>query len=285
MKTETNNLQVAGWTDDPAKQEEFFAEVEPIITRASNRWPSFYGVRMEREDIAQESRLKLLQQMHNKDADGPFAKDSPKETADFLKDNFKISELVRTNARNSGKKQRGRAKSLEQNQAEIFDKIVPKEMPKDYVKRLSAVCESLPQISKISNLTAGERKAFCKEMIRRLEVDDLSPAEFDHAVEATGIASSEQREYNEYHDKNGHSSDRDRKALSRALTKVKDTFTQAKILTLLMMSLALSSSLVLSSASHQERSDHQDYQCSLSHQNNLARQGNLIPNARAHQTM
>ena len=91
MKTETDNLPVAVWTDDPAQQEEFFAEVDPIIIRESNRWPSFYGVRMDCEDTAQESRLKLFQQMHDRDADGPFAKDSPKEAADFLKDNFRIS--------------------------------------------------------------------------------------------------------------------------------------------------------------------------------------------------
>jgi|ERR1700754_1821261 len=287
MKTETNNLQVAGWTDDPAQQEEFFAEVEPIITRESNRWPSFYGVRMDREDTAQESRLKLLQQMHNKDADGPFAKDSPKEAADFLKENFRISERLRRDARNLGSKQRRHAKILEQSQAEIFNEIVPKELPKDFVERLFAVCKSLPQISEISNLTPRESEAFRKEMIRRTEVDDLDPAEFDQAVEAAGISSSEQREYNEDHDKNGHSSDRDRKALSRALTKVKTAFTQAKLLTLLMILLALSSSLVLSSAIDQARSDHQGdtvSQRSLSHQEYLARQSSVIKrNTCAHQ--
>lgn len=288
MKTETNNLPVAGWTDDPAQQEEFFAEVDPIITRESNRWTSFYGVRMDREDNAQESRLKLLQQMHNKEADGPFAKDSPKEAADPLKDNFRISERLRRDARNLGSKQRRHAKILEQSQAEILNEIVPKELPQDYVERLFAVCKSLPQISEISNLTPRESKAFRKAMLQRIDVDDLDATEFDQAVEAAGVSSSEQREYNEYREKNGHSSPNDRKALSLALTKVKKAFTTpAKLLTLLMVLLTLSSSLVLASAMAQARSDHQGdtvNQRNLSHQEYLARQSSLIqPNIRAHQ--
>lgn len=285
MKSETNNLQ-ACWTGDPAQQEEFFAEIEPAIKSESARWPRFYGVSIDREDIEQEMRLKLCQQMGEIDADGAFAKDSPKGAADFLKANFKIREPIRSEARNLGDTQRRQAEIRQRRQAEILAKVDPPDLSQDSVKRLFAVCQTLPPMCQKARLTPTESTMLRKDTLRRLDIEGLPASVFDEFAQAAGISGSDERDYIKDHDENG-SSARERKVLSRAREKVAKAFTPAMLLTLLTIVLAFALSLASCNAIHQGRSDNQDdlvNQRSLSHQNDLARQTNVLyKKALAHQ--
>lgn len=278
MKTETNNLQAARWTDDPAQQEEFFTEVAPTIDNESKRWIRFYGVSVDREDMASDMRLKLCEQMGKRDTDGPFAKDSPKEAADSLIANYKIREPIRWDARKLGNKQR--------RQAEILAQVGPPDLSPDIETELFAIVKSLPQIaSAIPNFTRRDREIFLKEGARQIDLDDLSAEKFDQAAQALGFASSELRSYFKDHDEDGHSSASDRKAWSRARAKVAKALTQAKLISLLVIVFAVS--LALYNPIHQDRAAHQNgfvNQDSLIHQPDLAYKGNLIHRkALAHQ--
>lgn len=303
MRNTTNNVQTH-WTYDPAQQKEFFAEVDSKIKPEVKRAIKSYGPSVDSEDFEQDYRLKLWQQMRTMDADGPFAKDSPKEAADCLVNNYQIHNDVQSNARELGRKQRRRAKILEQgrkqgeilgqrgraaiiiqkSQAEIFAGVRPKDLPEDAQTRFLAAARTIRVITEESDLTSTERDFVRKALLRRIDVDDLPGPFHRQATQAAGVSSAGQRAFDASHDKHGQST-RERKALSRALAKVKKVFDKAKFLSLLTIVVALSLSLAFSI--HQGRSDHQDdlvNQRSLSHQNDLARQGNLIQqNARAHQ--
>ncbi|SRR5258707_8634528 len=288
----TNNLQTAHWTNDPVQQENFVAEVASTIKLESDRFARFYGVPMDREDIAQDMwLLKLCPQMSEKDPEGPFAKASPKEAADLLKVNFKIREPIRSEARNFGKKQRRQAeidaRQEKARQADIMAGVRNFDLPPDSVERFLAAARTIPAMAEASNLTSREDQAFRKESLRQLDLEGLPASVFDQATRAAGVSSSEQRAYDEYHDQHGRISDSDRKAWSRALAKVNKVFDRTKFLSLLVIILALSLSLAFSI--HQGRSDHQNDlvdQSSLSHQNDLARQSSLIQRkALAHQAI
>lgn len=275
MKSETNNPH---WTDDPAQHEKFFTEVDPTIDRESRRWARFYGVVMDREDVAQDMRLKLWLQMGKIDTDEPFAKGSPKEAADSLISNYQIREPVRSDARRLGDKQK--------RQAEILAKVSPPDLPQDIETELFAIVQRLPLIASATpNFTPRDREILFKEVLRQIDLDDLPASKFDQAAQAVGISSSELRSYIKDHDEDGHSSPSDRKAWSRARAKVLKAFTRAKLASLLVIVLALS--LGLYNAIRQGRSIGQDdfvNQCSSIHQNYLARPDNLIyQKARAHQ--
>lgn len=283
MKSETN------WTADSAQQEDFVTEVAPTIKHESYRFTRFYGVPMDCEDIGQDMWLKLCEQMSKRDPDGPFAKASPKEAADSIIANYKIREPIRSEARNLGKRQRRQNEILvrerKARQAEILAGVRDFDLPQDSVAPLLAAARSIPVMAETSNLSSRESEAFRKELLRQIDLEGLPASVFDQATRAAGVSSSEQREYNEYHDKNGHSSPRDRKALSRAFAKVKKAFPRAKLLSLLMIVLALSLALSV----HQGRSIHQkDFvnQDSFTHKNDLAHQNSLIyqKRARRHQS-
>src|SRR5215210_5307532 len=113
-KGDSDNLQEAGWTNDPDQQEKFFTEVRPRIAGESRHVASRYRVGMCQEDMESEVNVKLMQQMRNPNPDGPFAKGSPEEAAGVLteKENFKIRELARPPARKEARTQ--------SRQAEIF---------------------------------------------------------------------------------------------------------------------------------------------------------------------
>jgi len=278
----TNNLQAAHWTDDPAQQAIFFTEVDRAIKPEAIRWIRFYGAAMDPEDIASQMRLKLCEQMSKRDPDGPFAKASPKEAADFLIANWEIREPIRSEARNLGKKQRRQAEILAREekarQAEILAGVSAPDLPQDSIARLLAAARSIPVMVEASNLTSRENEVFRKESLRQIDLEGLPASVFDQATRAAGVSSSEQHAYDEYHDQHGRSSDSDRKAWSRALAKVTKAFTMTQLLSLLVIVLVFSLSLALSL--HQGRSDHQDElvkQSNFMHQDDLARQGNLIP--------
>jgi hypothetical protein len=123
MKGQTNNLQVARWTDDPAQIEKFFTEVGPKIAGESRHIARRYGVAMYLEDIESEVKANLWQQMLEADTGRSFAKDSPKEAADFFleKENYRIREWARLHARKiAGKQSR---------QAEILAGVRPPDLP------------------------------------------------------------------------------------------------------------------------------------------------------------
>jgi len=107
MKGQANNLQLARWTDDTAQREKFLTDVGPRIDRESKSMARRYRVGMYHEDIKSEIQAELLQQMLEIDTDGPFAKDSPEEAADFFleKENYRIRERARSLARKIAKKQ------------------------------------------------------------------------------------------------------------------------------------------------------------------------------------
>lgn len=272
MKSETNNLQVASWADDSTQQEKFFNAVHSRIEAESRYMAGLYRVRMYQEDIESGVRLRLSQQMRKRELGGPFAKDSPEEAADFFleKQNYRIREWARPLARSLADTE----KKKQRKQAEVLANVRPPDLSQDRESKLFDVCKSLPQISEISNLTPRESEAFCMEMLRRLDIDGHPASVFDQFAQAAGIAGSEERAYIKDHDENGHSSTSKRKALSRALAKVKKAFTAAKVLALLGIVLALS--LVLCNATHQRRS---------SHQNLFVTQGSFIDqNAPEHQS-
>lgn len=288
MKSETNNLQVAGWTEDSTQQEKFFNAVHSRIEAESEYMAGFYGVRMYQEDIASGVRLGLSGQMRERAIGGPFAKDSPEEAAAVFLDkkNYQIREKWARPLARKIAKERLRQAEERPGQAEVLAKVGPPNLRQDVESKLFAVCESLPQISKLSNLTPRESEAFCMEMLRRLDIDDHPASVFDQFAQAAGIAGSEERAYIKDHDENRHSSASNRKALSRALAKVKIAFTAAKVLALLGIVLALS--LVLCNATHQRRSSHQNHfvtQGSFIDQNAPEHQSNLIgDNAPEHQS-
>ncbi len=281
MKTKSNNLQVARWTEDPALQEEFFTEIAPTIDDESKRWIRFYGISVDRKDLASEMRLKLWQQMREKPTDGPFAKDSPKEAADSLKATFEIREPIRWDARKLGNKQR--------RQADILAQVGPPDLPRDIETELFAIVESLPRIASATpNFTQRDRDILFKEVARQIGLDDLSAEKFDQAAQALEVSSSELRSYFKDHDRYGHSCARDRKAWSRARAKVVKALTKAKLMSLLVIVLAVSLALY----SHQNDSVDQGTsirQNALRHQENLiegnvlAHQGLIRQKARAQQ--
>jgi hypothetical protein len=271
MKGETNNLQVARWTDDPAQQEEFLTEIGPRIKSQSKSMAHRYRVKNHWEDIASEIGVEFLQRMHKEDADGPFAKDSPKEAADFLleKENYQIRERARSLARKEAKKQ--------SRQAEILADVRQPDLSPEIETQLFAIAKSLPRItSEIPDFTPRDNDIARKEWLRQVGIDDLPAPIFDQVAQAAGISGSEEREYIKDHDENGHSSASDRKAWSRASAKVAKAFTRAKLASLLMLVFALS--LALCSAIHQGRAIHQNAfvnQGSFTHRNDRARRGNL----------
>jgi hypothetical protein len=281
MKDQANNLQVACWTDDPAQREKFLTEVGPRIDRESKKMAHRYGVGMYHEDIKSEIQAELLQQMLEIDGDGPFAKDSPKEAADFFleKENYRIRERARSLARKIARKQ--------SRQAEILADVRQPDLPPEIKTQLFAIAKSLPRItSGTPNLTPRDSDIFRKEVLRQVGIDVLDAPIFDQVAQAAGISSSKQRAYNEYHEEHGQNSVSDRKAWSRARAKVVKAFTRAKLISLLVIVFALS--LALYNGSHQSRSSHQgDFvnQDRFSHQNALAHQGSKIHQiGRAHQT-
>ena len=290
MKRKTNNPQVARWAKDPAQKEKFLTEVGPRIDGESRHIPQRYGVGTYQEDIASEIRLELWQQIREKDADGPFAKDapfakaSPKAAADFLGANFRIRERVRSLARKEARKQ--------SRQAEILADVRQPDLPPDVETQLFDIAKSLPRItSGTPDLTPRESDIVRKEVLRQVGIDDLSGSSFDQVAKAAGVSSSEQRAYNEYHEKKGQNSASDRKAWSRASGKVRKAFSydketkdfdREKFTSLLVIVFALS--LALLSAFHQDRSIHQNAFVNQDRFIHLAQQVNRIhQTALAHQ--
>ena len=279
MNSETKKLQVARWTDDPAQQEEFFAEVNPTIKQESRYWCGSYRVGMDREDIESDIRVRLMEQMRK--GDGPFAKDSPKEAAACYKADYKI----RNNAQWLARKERERPSR----QAQILAKVGPPDVSRDLAADLLDIARRVGIFTEMSNFTPRERDIFRKESLRRIGIDDLDVPLFDQAAQAAGISGSELRAYIENHDEEGHSSASDRKAWSRAHPKFLEAFTRAKLASLLvsLSVMVFVLSLALCGAIRQGRSTHQNHfanQGSFISQDALARQDNLIEeDTRAHQ--
>lgn len=279
MKSETDILHKARWTDDPAQCAEFLELVSPKINSESKSGAHRYRVGDYHEDIESEIRLQLWQQMVEGSTDGPFAKDSPAEAANYLLGTSGISERPRTIARRIGKRR--------SRQAEILEGVCHSNMTPDIETELMAICRSFPLVmAKIPELTVRELDVLGCEILQQIDAGVLSADSFDRLAQAAGVSSDKARAYNEYHDKNGHSSDSNRKALSRARSKAKAAFydkekkalDREKFKSLLMIVLALS--LALFNATHQDRSDHQNVfvnQSSFTHQPAVAHQGgNLI---------
>lgn len=268
MKGDTDNPQGVRWTDDPVQQEKFFTEVGPRIASESGHIVRRYRVGMCQEDVESEVNVKLMQQMRNGNSDGPFAKGSPEEAAGVLSENknYAIRELARPPARKEARTQ--------SRQAEIFADLGAPDVTPDKEKELLELAEGIGRVSSvIPNFTPRDRDIFCKEMFRLMGIDDLPAEGIDQAAKAAGASGFEVRAYLEYHDEHGHSSERDRKAWSRARAKVEKALTRAAFRWLLAIVFALT--LALLNAIHQGRSDHQ---------NDLAHQGNLIDEvALAHQ--
>ena len=280
MKGEANDLHATRWTDDPARQEEFFTEVGPKIDSESRNMARRYGVELYQEDIRSGVRAELWRQMLKKDTDGPFAKDSPKEAADsFLeKKSYEIRELARPLARKEARKQ--------SRQAEILADVRQPDLPEDVETQLFAIAKSIPRIiSETPDLTSRESEILRLETLRRSEVDDLAAPIFDQVAQAAGTSGPELRAHVEGHDEQGRLSDSDRKAWSRARAKVTKALTRAALTSLLTIVFALS--VVLLGAIRQGRSTHQRAlvnQGSFAHQSDLARQDNVIDeDTRAHQ--
>jgi hypothetical protein len=300
MKDNTDN-QVPHWTDDPAQQEEFFVLVEPTINREAVRWTDFQGVAMDREDIASKRKLELWEQMGKRDADGPFAKATPKETADSLIADYKIREPIRWDARKLGGTQRKEAKSLarefKRTQAEVFAGVRPKDLPQGNI--LTNLFNAAGTIRRLSSETPGftprDNDIFGKETLRQVGVDDAPPPIRDQIARAAGISSVKLSTHLEYHDEYGHCSESDRTAYGRACAKVRKAFPRDKFKSLLMIVLALGLSLGSYAAIRDGRSIYQKNLVNhgscirptiLAHQENLAfaHQENLIDQiALAHQ--
>lgn len=272
------NLHEAHWTQDPYQREEFLTKVGPRIDRESKYMAHCYGVGIYQEDIASQIRSELLEQMDERDTDGPFAKDTPQEAiALFLaKDNYRIRERARTLVRSiSGKRSR---------QAEILADVRQPDLGPDIQTQLLTIFETFPRIvSKIPDLTARDFDILCKETFRQVGADDLSAEVLEQALQPTGISGTEILAYCEYYDQHGHLSPSDRKAWSRARPKLKDF--RDKFKWLLVIGFALSLGL---HAIHQSRSNRQNdfvNHGSRIHQNALAHQGNLIHHSElAHQS-
>jgi hypothetical protein len=291
MKGESNNPQVAHWTDDLDQREEFLTEVSSRIKSQSKSMAYRYRVKDDWEDIESEIRVKLLQQMDKKNPDGPFAKafakDSPKEAADFLLENgnFQIHEQAKSIVRKEAKKRLRQGEILEANewsrQAKILADVRQRDLSPEIGARLFEIAQSLPGFtSVIPDFTPRDNDIVRKELLRQVGIDDLPAPIFDRVAQAAGVSSSEQRAYNEYHEEHGKNSESDRQAWSRARAKVKKAYTKASLLTsLFVLVFVFALSLALGKDTHQARSDHQgDFanQGSFDHQPDLARQGNLI---------
>lgn len=294
MKDNTDN-GVPHWTDVPAQQKEFFTLVEPMIDREARRWTNFQGVVMDLEDIKSNMRLNLWEQMGKRDNDGPFAKGTPKETADSLIADYKIREPIRWDARKLGGRQRKEAKILacefrvKRKQAEIFAGVRPKDLPQgDVLTNLFNVAETIRRTSsETPDFTPRDQDIYCKETLRQVGIDDAPPAIRKKIARAAGISCVKLSTYLEYHDQHGHSSERDRKAWPRACAKVRKAFPRDKFISLLVIVLALGLSL----GSYVAICDnHSIYQKNLVNQGSylrptiLAHQENLIrEKAAAHQ--
>lgn len=276
MESEINILYVERWTDDPAQQEKFLTLVGPKIVCESRYMANRYRVGNYYEDIASDIRAQLLERMHKRDADGPFAKDSATEAASLLLDssNFQIREWARPIARKIGRRQ--------SRQADVLAGVREPDLPQDIATQLLSIARGLPLvISEARNLTSMESKVFRMESLRRAGVDDLPAEIFDQAAQASGISSSELREFNKDHEQQGHLSEAKRKTWSRARAKVKNALSRAKVASLLAIVFALS--LALFNATHQDRFIHQPDVAhqggNLIHQPDVAEQSML-----AHQT-
>jgi hypothetical protein len=238
-----------------------------------------YGVGMHLEDIESEVKDKLWRQMLEVDTGGPFAKDTPKEAADFFleKTNFRIREWARLSARKEAderKKQSGQADDLadvcwpkkQARQADEIANVRQRDLPPDVETELFAIAKSLPRITSATpNLTPRDSDIVRKEVLRQAGIDDLPAPIFDQVAQAAGISSSELRAHVENHDEHGHLSPSDRKAWSRARGKIAKALTRAALTSLLAVVFALSVALL--NATHQGR---------LSHQNDFVNQGSLI---------
>jgi hypothetical protein len=289
MKAENNNLQVARWTDDFAQCEEFLAQVGPRIKDESKYMAFRYGVGMYYEDIASEIQAELWQQRLEIDTVGPFAKESPKQAADFLLGGYRIHERARTIARRIAKRQ--------SKQADELADVRQPDLPQDIATQLLDIAKGLPRIfAEIPNFTPRDRDISSMELLRQVGFDDLPEEKRDQVAQAAGVSSSKQSAFCEYYDQNGHLSPSDRKAWSRAFPKIR-ALPQDKFKSLLVIVLAFALSLGLGIAIDQGRSRqnalaHQETlirQDAVAHQETLieedpaARQGNLIRNALAHQ--
>jgi hypothetical protein len=254
MESDTNNLQAARWTADPAQQEKFFAAVGPRINAESRSIARKYGLGMYHEDIRSDIEIKLLQQMSKINTDGPFAKDSPEEAATSLLENgnFLIHNLARSLAGEEADRRRKQSR-----QAEILAHVGPPDLRPDAEKVLFALAESLPRVvSKTPDLTSREIEILRLEGLRCNNVDDLPTPIFDQVAQAAGTSGPELRAHIEDHDERGHLSPRDRKTLSRARAKVKKVLTAAAAMSLLTIVFALSVALL--DAIHQGRSIRQN---------------------------
>jgi hypothetical protein len=301
----SNNLHAKRWTDDPVQQEQFFKAVGPKIHGESKYVAGKYRVGMYLEDIELEVKAKLWRQMLEVDPAGPFAKDTPEAAAGFFldKENYRIRELARPSARKEAeehKKRSGQAKKADKRkkqseqakkadehekqagqaderaeicwpktrsrQADDLANVRQPDLPPDVETELFAIAKCLPIIvSKTPGITPRESEVLCLETLRISHVDDLPDTTLDQVAQTAGTTGPKQRAHNEYHNKEGHLSPSDRKALSRARAKVAKALTRAALTSLLAIIFALS--LALLNAIHQGRSDHQ---------NDLVHQGYLI---------
>jgi hypothetical protein len=276
MKTNNNNLQVARWNDDPTQRGECLSKLIPEIKSKSKSRARRYRVEFYQEDIESDTQLKLLQQMVEADPDGPFAKDSPQEAADFLLDGLRISNRLDLHARKEGKRQ--------SRQAEIFEDLVPEpDVPPDMEKQLM---DAVPMIQRIislmPNFTASDRQSFLYDSLLITGVYDLPEPKFVQALKAAGVSIPDARAYKENYEKHGGLNSRNRKARSRAHLKIKEAFTTAaklRPLLVFVLAFALPLALVLNSAIQQPRSVRQNdfvNRLNFGHQIAFAQQGSLI---------
>ncbi|HKO61187.1 MAG TPA: hypothetical protein VJV03_08520 [Pyrinomonadaceae bacterium] len=216
-----------------------------------------------------------------KDPNGPFAKNSPQQAADFFlrKDNFQIREWARSVVRKDNK--------WKLRQAEAFDDVRLVDPRQDIVTNVVEVVRGLPGIASApGSLTPNEQEGFVLETARRL-LDDYPQDVRDQVARSGGISIFKLRAHTKDYDEAGHSSAKDRQIYSRACRKIAKAFTSAAVLSLLMVVLAFALSLSLFIAIQPGRALQQyDFvnQSCFDHQNDLAHQGNFIdPDPLAHQ--
>src|SRR5690349_3002990 len=99
--------------------------------------------------------------------DGPFAKDSPTEAANYFLSTSGITERPRTIARRIGKRR--------SRQAEILEGVCHSNMTPDIETELMAICRSCPRvIAKIPELTVRKVDALGCEMLEQIDAGVLS---------------------------------------------------------------------------------------------------------------
>lgn len=213
MTRDATKDPVEPWTRDKTQRDRLLDLVQKTILRESRYLARTYHVYAAVQDIASEVQLELIERMSAHPPSHPCDSDTVQQAAESLIREHRIRELARAVARRMAKQQ--------SKQAQLLDSVEVPVLPEDREHRLVEIARRVSEIAKNTpSLTTRDDLIFRLETCRRVGLDDLSADRFNRAACEAGVAPGDLRVYIDMHDQKGHLSARDRKAWSRAKTKV-----------------------------------------------------------------